>query len=63
MLNEEIAVAMDAPYEAAREEGRKEERAAVVSWLRSLFPAEDDNGFHRLIAHLAVAIESKEHLE
>lgn len=63
MLNEEIAVAMDAPYEAAREEGRKEERAAVVSWLRSLFPAEDDNGFHRLTTHLALALEAKEHLE
>jgi hypothetical protein len=63
MLNAEIAEELDRPYEECRAEGRKEERGAITTWLRSLFPQEDDRGFHRLLSHLASAIEAEEHRE
>ena len=34
MLNQEIADALDAPYEKARQEGAEEERQKIANWLR-----------------------------
>lgn len=63
MLNEDIADAMEAPYNAAEEKGKLKEREAVATWLRSLFPPDDDDrGYGRLLSHLATAIEAGEHL-
>jgi hypothetical protein len=63
MLNEAIADALDAPYNAAEEQGRKKEREVVVKWMRELFPVEDDKGFHRAFNRIADAIEAGSHLE
>ena len=63
MLNEDVAEALERPYLEAEERGRRDERATTVNWLRSLFPAQDDRGFHRLLDHLASAIEAEEHLD
>lgn len=63
MLNEDIAHALDAPYNEAAEQGRKQEREAVCTWLRTLFPIDDDRGMGLLLSHLATAIEAEEHLE
>lgn len=42
MLNEEIAEALDAPYNAAFEQGVQDERAAIVAWLRAPYEGMED---------------------
>lgn len=63
MLNEAIADALEAPYNAAEVQGRMKERERIVKWMRELFPAEDDKGFHHAFNRIADAIEAGSHLE
>jgi hypothetical protein len=63
VLNEAIADALEAPYNAAEAQGRMKERERIVKWMRELFPAEDDKGFHHAFNRIADAIESGAHHE
>jgi hypothetical protein len=62
MLNEEIAEALEAPYNAAERQGREAERKAVAAWLRSKSQFDDQLGHARLMRHLAACIEDGDHL-
>jgi hypothetical protein len=62
MLNQEIADALDAPYNAAFERGVQDERGAVVAWLRASFAGiEDDKGIALALRRVATIIERGGH--
>jgi hypothetical protein len=62
MLNEEIAQALEAPYNAAERQGRESERKSVVEWLRAKSNFDDQLGHAKLMKHLAACIEDGDHL-
>ena len=65
MLNEEIAEALDAPYNAAFEQGVQDERAAIVAWLRAPYEGMENErlGPALVLRRVAAIIERGGHKE